>query len=276
MNILEPNQTVRFITPAYDKSELVRTGVISDGSCLLHSILHATSLKYRNGDLDKRRSIIQQFRRTLSDSITKDQWLKLSNGELARISFSVDYRKLMDEFYNSPKDNVESFIQTIISKEILEKVFEKCYSEQKDIYMANTKIVSLLSKYMTEKLKSANRDKAIALVQRTENTFNNMFQQAIDNALLNYKQVLQDDRIWLGEEHIELISDIFNYNIRFFNSRDRMPYKFGKVQNFKYDKNLIILWVEESHFEILGRVVDQKITRLFNNDDDFIETINSL
>jgi len=208
MNILEPNQTVRFITSIYNNSELVRTGTIADGSCLLHGILHATSLKYRNGDIDKRKRIITEFRKTLADSVTRDQWLKLNGGCMARISFSIEYRRLIDQYYHEPND-IDKFVQNVISKDIVEKVFEK-YVNEKDIYMINSKITSTLLAYMKNKLNDVkNNSKVDALLQKVEGTFNIMFQTAIEKALLNYKQVLEDDRVWLGEEHIELISGIF-------------------------------------------------------------------
>jgi hypothetical protein len=273
LNILDTGQTVKFNTSIYRECDLVRTGIISDGSCFLHAILYATSSKYRAADDNKKRSIVSEFRTTLGESLTKDQWLSLNNGELAKISYSMEFRKLLDELYLD-EDKVIKFILNVIPKEDVDVFFEeslRCV----DLHYGACKMVERVVSKFQNKLNHLKKysSKIENLSKILYSIFDELVQKAIKIALDSYKDSLCDASQWLGEEHIELLSIIFNYNIYFFDGRTREPYTFGKRPKEPFEKSLVLLWVQDSHFEVIGKVCDERIIRLLNNNDDFIMAI---
>jgi hypothetical protein len=75
----------------------------------------------------------------------------------------------------------------------------------------------------------------------------------------------------MGQEHLELLSNLFKVNLHFIDGTTRNPYVFGNNQQSReYDYNVVILWIE-NHFEIIGRIEDDNIKRKFVNDDEFIK-----
>ena len=272
LNILDPGQSVKFNTSIYRNSDLVRTGILPDGSCFLHAILYATSAKYRNSNDDRKNTIISEFRQTLGDSLTKDQWLSLSNGELSKISYAIEFRRLLDDLYESD-DNVTKFILNVIKKEEIEKMFESSLKYE-DIYFGAGKLIIGITNLFEKRLQNAkDSSKVETLTKRIKSMFDTLVQNAVNNALEEYKRTLSNSSEWLGEEHIELLSIIFNYNIYFFDGNTREPYTLGKNIKYPFEKNIVLLWVEDSHFEVIGKVDNKKIMRLLNNDDDFIGSI---
>lgn len=272
LNILDPGQTVKFVTPVYKEEELVRTGVLADGSCLLHAILHASSLKYRNANIQKRNIMVSDFRDTLADSITKDQWLSFNKGQLSKIGFSIEYRKAIDELYDNMDDEILLFFKTVIHKKDVEDIFESSVNRD-NLYMCSYDIIDKINKLFNNRLKSSiskYKDKILSVCEYSTDYFENMFITSMDNALEIFKSSIRDNSQWLGEEHIELVSSIFKFNLYFLVSSTKKPYTFGKNMKYPYDKNLILLWIDDSHFEIIGKVEDKKITRLFNNDDNIM------
>lgn len=275
LNILDPNQTVKFITPLYNNSELARTGVLSDGSCLMHAILHATSAKYRNSDNDKRRAIVKDLRNTIGNSLTKDQWLSLSGGELARISFAMEYRNIFGRELEKG-DDILNFFKTVVSPQEFEKIFESNLNH-KDIYFCSVKIIDEVLKVFDEKTKDIRQkySQKIGIIQsHMKEMLDDIFQKSINNAFDNYVNVIKDVSQWLGEEHMELLSTIFEHNLYFFDGNTKLPYSFGKHIPKTFNKNLVFIWIDQTHFELLGKVQDVKISRILNNNDDFIVKIN--
>lgn len=273
LNILDPGQTVKFNTSIYKDKDLVRTGILPDGSCFLHAILYATSAKYRNSVDNRKNTIVSEFRQTLGDALTKDQWLSLSDGELSKMSYAVEFRRILDELYES-EDNVTKFILNVIKKEEVEKMFESSL-KYKDIYFGAGKLIIGITNLFEDRLKPAKQyqSKVESLSKRLKSIFDDLVQQAVNNALDKYKRILSNSSEWLGEEHIELLSILFNYNIYFFDGNTKEPYTFGKNNKYPFEKSIVLLWVQDSHFEVIGKVSDRKIMRLLNNDDDFIGEI---
>lgn len=72
-----------FINP-YSQKNLYYIGVESEASSFVHSILQATSKKYRSMNKQEKIDRVLEFRRELSTFLTKDLFLKMHRGEFSR------------------------------------------------------------------------------------------------------------------------------------------------------------------------------------------------
>ena len=75
-------------------------------------------------------------------------------------------------------------------------------------------------------------------------------------------------------EYIGFISEIFSVNIYFIDAKTMMPYVFGDEQMFPHKKSIILLWVDDSHFEIVGVIEDNTIRRTFNSEEPLVKMIH--
>lgn len=273
MNILDPNQTINFITPLYDNPNIVRTGVISDGSCLIHCILFGISPKYRNSNISEKKSIVKDLRKSIQESITKDQYLKLNNSELSKIRFSQCFHERLDEIYKEKEDNgPQSFFKSIISKEEIETIVNK--NMNKDLYYVSTliiiQILELFNKKLVKQIKLMDKytDKITKCSNFIKDLFHNMIHESINNSFEIFCNEINSDS-YLGHEHIELLSEIFQVNLLFIDSKTRLPYEFGSL-DLKYNDCVIILWLEE-HFEIVGLMDENNIKRKFSKNDEIVQ-----
>ena len=269
LNILDPNQTVNFITPSYENDNLVRTGVISDGSCLIHCILFASSSKYRNSDIQTKKKIVSELRKSIADSITKDQFMELNNGEISKISFTELLQTELETMYNSNQSTPIEFFKSVVSKNEIDTIIQS--NINRDLYFIGTSIILGIVELFKFKLSDQTKfsDKISKCCDIIKDTFESMISTCINNAYNNYCNGLSNPKEQLGHENLELLSKIFKFNLCFINGETRKPYEFGSLDLF-YNESIVILWIE-NHFEIIGRVDDKTIQRKFGKEDEFIQ-----
>jgi len=75
----------------------------------------------------------------------------------------------------------------------------------------------------------------------------------------SYKNRLKDCSVWVGEElngsvdAFEFLSDFFNIDIYIVRDTTRQPYRRGNCEVLYNNRpSIIVLWVGNSHYEILG------------------------
>ena len=74
---------------------------------------------------------------------------------------------------------------------------------------------------------------------------------------------------------VGVFSDKFNRDIYFLNEKTRLPYQLGEDVNIKGRKSIILLWVDEKHYEVVGRLLPgNKIQREFAPDDSLIKLLH--
>jgi hypothetical protein len=72
------------------------------------------------------------------------------------------------------------------------------------------------------------------------------------------------------------ISDKFNRDIYFLNGKDRLPYSTGGNLNIKGRKSNILIWVNNNHYEIVGKLLTgDRIQREFDPDDILIDRVKT-
>jgi hypothetical protein len=276
-------------------NNLVRTGVISDGNCMFHAILSSYSNKYIKLSDDEKIEYVQKLRSMLPDVITKDIWLKIGYGETSRLEYGIILNNLLHEVYNhilqdeplnypplqkyiNSNSHICLFICKNISiKEIDEEILPK-YKHDKDVYFDSTHFVKQVKKFFKSKFgKNLNEDDSLkfnSLLEKIGEFYELITRTSIELAYNHCKNQLSDNNIWIGTEYISFISELFSINIYFIDYKTGLPYIFGDEKLFPYKKSVVLLWVDNCHFEIVGIVEDDTIRRTFNSDEHLIKMIH--
>lgn len=291
------------VLPVRFADNLVRTGVIPDGSCIFHAILSSYSNKYIKLSKDEKYEYIKRLRSTLPDLITRDIWMNLGHGEVSRLGFTEKLVELLSHTYDyisdksdiSETDDEYAYLKPILEYIDSNKVFCQFianrislddinthiigqYKHDRDVYFDAINFVKYVKKYFKNKYgKNLNEQDALKfnqLVSRLVDFFDIISKSAIDMAYSVCKKQLGDNQFWIGMEYIGFISEIFSVNIYFIDAKTMMPYVFGDEQMFPHKKSIILLWVDDSHFEIVGVIEDNTIRRTFNSEEPLIKMIH--
>jgi hypothetical protein len=291
------------VLPVSFADNLVRTGVIPDGSCIFHAILSSYSNKYIKLSKDEKHEYIKRLRGTLPDLITRDIWMNLGYGEVSRMGFTEKLVELLTHTYDyifeksdiSQTDDEFTYLKPIFEYIDANKVISQFianrmslddinthilgqYKHDRDVYFDAINFVKYTKKYFKNKYgKNLNEQDALKfsqLISRLVEFFDIISKSAIDMAYNVCKKQLGDNQHWIGMEYIGFISEIFSVNIYFIDTKTMMPYVFGDEKMFPYKKSIILLWVDDSHFEIVGVIEENTIRRTFNADEPLIKMIH--
>lgn len=271
LNILDPNQNIEFITPGHNSEDIVRTGVISDGSCLIHCILFATSAKYRNTNIEHRKQIVEELRKSISESISRDQYIELNNGEVSKLGFSEIFQKKLDNMYTNvdAQNGALSFFKSVIYQKDIESIIQENINTDLN-YIGSTIIIKIvdLFRYRLRK-RNKFKDKIEKVVEIIKNLFQNIITKSMMESYEDYKKDISLSSVHLGYSHLELLESVFGYNLLFIDGKTRLSYNFGSPVVLKHEKNIVMVFFE-NHYEIIGIMNDTSIKRKFDNDDSFI------
>lgn len=291
------------VLPVRFADNLVRTGVVSDGSCIFHAILSSYSNKYIKLSKDEKIEYVKRLRNTLPDLITKDIWMGLGFGEVSRIGFNEKLNEILgytydyildksdvsqiDEEYPILKpifdyiDNnkvVCQFIGTRLSLDDIHTQIMGQYKHDRDVYFDAINFIKHVKKYFKGKyglnLNENDTLRFNQLITKLIELFDIISKTSIEMAYNTCKKQLGDSQYWIGMEYIGFISEIFSVNIYFIDGNTMMPYIFGDEQMFPYKKSIILLWIDDSHFEIVGVIEDNTIRRTFNSEENLIKMIH--
>jgi len=284
MNILKPGSHQK-LTHVFEP-EMVRSGTISDGSCFFHSILHAIDSKYRILTDEKKQETVKELREKIANSITKKKWETVSNGSVSLVSISrrlwVYMLKYIDCVCNNTTDKhiepllsqldstVAKIIFEIISKNDIEKIIEQSYDEYEKKQRSETdkssQFKNILSSNMFHlfniKMKETEEKYNTTISNERRSKFSNYFIHIIkkiytyssEQSFKKYKDTLKKCDKWINYEKLSLLSDYFKRDIYILNGDDDniLPYNIGGLELYKKRKSIILLYLNESHFECLG------------------------
>lgn len=292
------------ILPVSFADNLVRTGVIGDGNCMFHAILSSYSNKYIKLSDDEKVKYVERMRKMLPDIITKDIWLQIGYGETSRLEYSLILHTVLNMIYAYVLDNGgdsteletnQEFKQLVDyiekNKSVCEFICHKLplkdldrdileqYKVDKDVYFDSTNFVKLVKKYFKNKfgknLNENDEQRFNALLVKVLDFFDKITKTSIEAAYQHCRRQLGDNNVWIGTEYLSFISEIFSVNIYFIDASTLLPYVFGDDQLFQYKKSIILLWVDDSHFEIVGMIEDNSVRRTFNSEEDLIKMIHA-
>jgi len=188
--VLDVDEIVNFkITGVPEQAVL--TGVIGDGSCYLHALVTNISPEtFMTYTVAERMDYIAKTRATLADNLTLEIWKRISNGELAILTFSMCLLQKVQKNIKEIHDSPDSFI-----KNYLENSIEKIMKIDK--YTSYLDIDKLVN-YIPENSKEFIRKLSI---------------QCEKECFQIYKNNLRNTHYWIDDYYLEYLSDIFNVNI---------------------------------------------------------------
>jgi hypothetical protein len=303
--IVPINKTFVFYSPMESpkgKEVLVRTGTISDGSCFFHALLHAYSKDYVSMSYNGRKKFVSRLRASLARKMDKSRWEGLSNGLIAKISFQENVSDALNEFYRFISRSksgrtrlVRKLIRKVVIKEkdidplkiimemislqdfektILPEAYEK--TEDKSIDVIKKEIVKESMRFCIKKLEKIEgiSDKEIGhYVLKLQNFTENLVNVSENEAYKEYIESLHDSSMEIDSYMIKLISNKFDRDIYFLDSRTRMPYKEDETkENIKGRTSVIVMWTGGCHYEIVGRLLrGDRVQREFDSKDPLIK-----
>ena len=309
MKPLEVNKSESLECPLFENSnKLVRTGTLQcDNSCI-HALLHAYSLDYVKKDTEERHKIARHVKERLASNLSESEWEKIDNGILSRKSFQENVELILSDVYKYVKSPVSSssnkYLNDLVKnntillnmeiykllvptipielftdsdKGILIKSYNKyCgLSENKlelykDIIIQNTYV--LLEKEF--KKIDLDDDKIEYYLDKFIFLIRYILILANKSAFESFRKKLSDYSVAISPNMFKLLSDKFERDLYFINSRTCLPFNYSNNIEYK-DRTSNIVLVFSNHYEILGKVIDNKIYRNFTYDDPIIKLIKS-
>ena len=307
LKMIAPNKTVVFWSPVEGDDVLVRTGTIANGSCFFHSLLYAYSKEYLSMDDEDRNKFVKQIRTSMADKISKERWEKSGGGLVAKIKFqeNVNYillnvyrfllnddnskgrstKKVIKKLLEMSKNDLETYILLTelipFSKGFEQVILPEAYAQTEKLNIAASKEAiikkSMKFLYKIDEMKSIESQKAKYIENCLYTFLQQILNEAEESAFQNYKKDLANTSEEVDSFTINFISDRFNRDIYFIDGNTRLPYNNSPTsQNLKGRKSLIVLWIDENHYEIVGRLLPgNKIQREFSYNDPLIEKLHT-
>lgn len=302
---LPVNKTVVFWTPIEGEDVMVRTGTIAEGSCLFHAALHSYSKDYVSMDRRGRMEFVHRLRASLAGKVDREIWEDMGGGLIAKIPFQENVNNILVNFYrflNNDSEARGSSTRRVIKKLVGEneselelyklvkelipidtgfeqKILPNAYKKTEDSKISDccVKIIdeTILFLNNREEIKSISNKKAKYIRDITIKFIKEVLEEAEVSAFKNYVSGLRNVSVNVDTYTIGLISDRFNRDIYFIDGRNRMPYNnTSTTENLKGRKSMILLWINENHYEIVGRLLPgNRIQREFSHDDPIIKKL---
>lgn len=255
--------------------EVVRKGVVSEGSCFVHSVLRGRDKAYLNLELSKelatarnakdreqtaiKTKALDQFRREyaanvrarLASELSFERWLEIGKGLVAISEVSVRVPALLLSLYELPEEE-------------LTQTFQKISAGSYDSYASYRKMI----------LQGVERE----LPPRDGMDFSIHLDQLEKELHREFKTKLSDCSTWIKQSMLEYIGDALDTDVYIVNSRTQQLYSLGDCQAYlKKRPSVLVYNIDQTHFELLGlRLPPEtpdgigKVKHLFDPDDPVI------
>lgn len=274
LNILTMDKTTSFANPMHPN--LVRTGTISEGSCMFHSFLKAVYPKYTEMTQKERKEFIIKFRKSVAGTVKLEKWRQLNQGQLARTQVGNNLRtELVDAFVSKYKSKffTESDIDQVLMNIETKKELTNLAIQEK-LQITINQMMDLYRLKLDKQDRSEEDKKSGFDTMKTNLTkiINNTEIKAYNSFIADIK----DCKKWAGQDAIDLVSEIFRINLFIINSDTRLPYITSCKYIKKDQKSVIILYLIDLHYESIGEHINNKFRRLFEPDDPLIQKLYKL
>lgn len=284
-------------------------GIIAE-NCIFHALLHAYSSDYVNMKDDKKMELVSKLRSSMARKVDRDAWKKMNNGMISMVSFQENVDKIISNFYyviekNKSKSKIKSVSLKAVVDHILVDdntrtvykslfhiiplknvtggggILETSYRDCDDIDTCKDVVIKNSERILSKKLEKGGLDyeRISYFVERFKIMMKCILTEAENSSYTKYVQNLENSESYIDQYQIGLISEKFNFDIYFINGKNRLPYLTGSDRStYKRRKSVILLWVGENHYEIVGRVIKgtKRVQRQFEPDDPLIEMLYTM
>lgn len=291
-NNLPFNKTCVFNSPIEGTETLVRTGTINnDILSMFNSILYACSKKFiMNVDENEKIKQIHDFKDYIFDMYSETDKFKLFNKNFN--DFVYNKLEQIYGFLKQETEEVDKDVKFILNKLLIDEDSIELHeliteliplSGFKKIYniilkkWANNSIEEYRNILLKETVKYVSYNDIFDEISKDKGDFIKkniliMLDIILGIAKNNFKQPEIPNVV--NSELINFLSDKFEYDIYFIDSKTRKPFIF-KDQNILNIKSIIILSFDNNKFEIVGKLLkNNKIQREFMPYEDIVKSIN--
>lgn len=292
---LQPLKDEKIMLEIMDNEKFVRTGTPMDGNCYYHSIFLPFKY-YRDYDETKKIEFIETKKSKFFESLTKEEWLNNEKSlenviDLFRI---IVYDKYLEEEifqkYNINKQNYEILCKLLSTKIFDEKIIkrfetykEKILDCENQLSMMNSFLCQIIREetlyQINEIEKNMKKEDLIPNETKTKiidiliDNYLKVFNYITDFSFENFKE---KNNNWLDIRYFSTLNKLndFDMNIFFIDATTGYPYK--EITEYEIDETkpfIVVLYFPDYHFEILGKMVKNKLYRTFDCNDPFIKKI---
>lgn len=289
MIALQPGKHLPIKNHIFD-SNIIRTGTIADGSCFFHALLHSLKPEYHTLKKDElKQEYVKKIRYDISSSITYEQWKQMNNSYLSLISTSkyfwciiTNYVQYVNEqsYHNSLQSFFEQFntsiskkIFEIITTELIQKSIEHTYNQYEQVKRQNIKKTTFLDTLnsnmftlFNNTLSDTEKKYNITINSSKRTIYSNYFSTLITKIYQYSEQKCYNNYInnlsrcdkWINQEKMSILCDYFNIDIYILdgNNKHLLPYNIGGTELYQKRKSIIILYLNNNHFECIGTYVN--------------------
>jgi hypothetical protein len=274
LDVLQVNKTVVFSSPL--EKVLVRTGTIDDDS-FFHAVLHACLNNYKLINTEGRTKLINELRSYVVNKLYKSKPYNRFVEETIIMLLSDFYNFISDGKSNTNK----KIIKKVIGKDELNIETYKFITGMISIEELKNNILPLacnnishyknmIKKSVIDFKENSNEDKKNFYTEKLKILIKSVLKES-------YKYVSKNFKIDIDSNTITLISDKFDRDIYFIDSKTRMPCKsMCKSTNIKKRKSIILMLNENGTYDIVGKLLtNNRVKREFGHEDPIINKIYS-
>jgi len=263
-----------------DQYDLVRTGTHNDGDCFFHAVL--TSMN--TGDYRKKKAVDQkkqtkEFRKGIP--VSKDRWMALGGGSLARIGVSINIPGFDVAFHNrilgEGKKYVDDRAAILISfgndPKRLARWTTSLEENRKIQDLPLMDYVEAITRLFKETIKAnlAGTDNSAETEEKAIFQFDEVVKKSIDQAYMGFLTLMGSCGSWVGQEVLEIVADAIDRDIYILESYDGAAYK-TECAHVRGRTSIVLVYQAGNHYESVGRVLPGNvIQREFAPDDPMIK-----
>lgn len=297
---LPPDKTYVFDSPFAPKDTLVRTGTIPEGICCVHALLKAFSRDYGIMDRSARVQYVKRLCTAMFGGIDKDDWEDKA-GLVAKPPFRRNVSRIFDGLYtmfeennkNCKGDEMTIFKQLIQDdndielyrvirelvpiEELLTRILPGSFesTEEDLIIECRRQIHRDISSYLKsrEEMQEIDREIGECVIEGTRELVDAVIEEAEERAFQSYLADIRKNTQEVDAFSIGVISDRLNRDIYVVQGKDRLLcQQLMNPSNLKRRKSLVIVSIDDQHYETVGRMLPgNRLIRDFSPDDDLIE-----
>jgi hypothetical protein len=260
-----PDQRRKLISRFFKNNRLYRIGTIGDGSCYIHSIFRSINYKnYNDMSVSIRKKFMKKERVVMAKNLSIQNWKNLGDGANYNILVSMKNRSLIESFHREMRTG---FIFNEVSEEDIKQYKEITSIITRDVLQNDMDISGMDIDVLTTMTTIKINDNVLADKWRK---ILKSIQEIIDKKeYIKFICKLGDSSEWIDDDLIGFVTNNYSVDVFMINAHDGLPRNWGGDE--KGRDSIIIYYIDDTHFEVIGRKDDDgELQTVFKPDDDLI------